>query len=81
MSTDRIVKEYLRRNLVHCSAVGCRANVGVALERLRTWKNPPKWLVSLLEGALERASEAADELATHRDRLKPYLDDLYRRPL
>ncbi len=59
--------EYMRRNLIHCKAVGCAANVRVSLERLRAMKRSPKWLIKNLEGALERAEKVHPEVARWRN--------------
>ncbi len=64
------VQEYLRRNLLHASASGARANTRVALERVRSWQHPPLWLVAALEGIGERVEPLPAELADHRDELR-----------
>lgn len=60
-------EEYLRRNLLHASSVGVRANLRFALKRLGETKRPPKWLLILLEGTLERAEKVHPEMAAWRD--------------
>ena len=59
--------EYLRRNLVHATAVGVHANLGAALDRLGKMKAPPKWLVDLLKRTHTRASDLPAELARWRN--------------
>jgi hypothetical protein len=64
--------EYLRRNLLHASAVGCMGNAKASLKRLRARKTPaPLWLIRSLEGIAERAERVAREMAVHRDEAKP----------
>lgn len=58
--------EYLRRNLLVCSAVGANANAQSALKRLRAQKRPPKWLGALLEGIEERTAKLPGPLACYR---------------
>lgn len=58
--------EYLRRNLLVCSAVGANANAKAALKRLRAQKSPPKWLVAALEGIEERTAKLPGPLACYR---------------
>lgn len=60
-------EEYLRRNLVHCGAVGVRAGISHSLDRLKATKHPPKWLMAQLSGLLERAESASKELAKWRN--------------
>ncbi len=60
-------EEYLRRNLIHCSAVGSAAAFSAALKRLSKTKNPPKWLVKMLQGGLERAEKVHPEVAKWRN--------------
>lgn len=60
-------KEYLRRNLLHASAIGCGANIAAALARLRKMKRAPKWLVELLDRTLIRANDVAPEMAKWRN--------------
>lgn len=60
-------EEYLRRNLLHASAVGCGAGIAAALSRLRKSKRPPKWLVAMLGGSLARANAVAPEMAKWRN--------------
>jgi hypothetical protein len=60
-------EEYLRRNLVHASAVGCRAGISNAIDRLSATKRPPKWLVAQLKGCLERAEKVHPEVAKWRN--------------
>ena len=60
-------EEYLRRNLLHCSAVGCAADVRVSLARLLKMKRAPKWLIANLQGALDRADKVHPEMAKWRN--------------
>lgn len=72
-------QEYLRRNLAHASAVGVRANLGSAIDRLAARKAPPKWLVDLLRRTLERADTLPAELARWRN-TAPDAPDFMREP-
>lgn len=60
-------EEYLRRNLIHAGSIGVRAGISNAVDRLRTQKRPPKWLVAQLDGLLERAERSSGELAKWRN--------------
>jgi hypothetical protein len=60
-------EEYLRRNLIHASSIGVRANVASALVRLRKTKRPAKWLVELLDRTLVRAEKVHPEVAKWRN--------------
>jgi hypothetical protein len=63
----RHVKEYLRRNLLHCKAVGAHANATAALARLYDQKRAPQWLMVYLAGIIERLDPVKDEMAKHRN--------------
>jgi len=65
--------EYLRRNLIHASAVGIAAGADAALKRLAVMKRPPKWIVESFTGIADRASKVHPEIAAHRDELTPTL--------
>ena len=58
--------EYLRRNLLVCKAIGANANAKAALERLQAQRRPAKWLVTYLEGIVERTEGMGGELACYR---------------
>ncbi|SRR6266581_2336762 len=58
--------EYLRRNLLVAKAIGANANAKAALERLRSQKRPPQWLVTYLEGIVERTEPLGPALACYR---------------
>lgn len=60
-------EEYLRRNLIHAGSIGVRAGISNAVDRLKTTKRPPKWLVAQLEGLSDRAERASSELAKWRN--------------
>jgi hypothetical protein len=60
-------KEYLRRNLIHASAVGSASAFSAALDRLSQTKRPQKWLVQMLRGGLERAERVHPEVARWRN--------------
>lgn len=60
-------EEYMRRNLVVCSAYGAKAGVGAALVKLRAQRRPAKWLLTILDGVSERAEKLPPELARWRD--------------
>lgn len=60
-------EEYLRRNLVHCSAVGVTADLTATLDRLLATKQPPKWLVEQLKRTHAKSSKVPVEVARWRD--------------
>lgn len=60
-------EEYLRRNLVHASAVGSKAAFSAAIDRLSKTKRPLKWLMEILRGGLERAETVHPEVAAWRN--------------
>lgn len=60
-------EEYLRRNLIHASAIGSRAAFEAALKRLSKTRRPPKWLMEMLRGGFERAEEVHPEVAKWRN--------------
>ena len=64
MSND----EYLRLNLLHAGSVGAHAGAVKTLNRLRTLKRAPKWLVDALEGIESRTKNLPHELAKWRNR-------------
>lgn len=63
--------EYLRRNLIHCEAVGIRAGLESAIRRLTSRKHYPLWLVDLLNREHAKAVNVMKEMARHRDEVKP----------
>ena len=63
-------EEYLRRNLLHCKAVGVAAGLRAVRDRLRTLKRKPLLLVGIINRELEKAELMADEMARHRDEVK-----------
>ena len=58
--------EYLRRNLLVCSAIGANANAKAALARLRAQKRPPKWLLAYLDGIIERTDRVIPAVVCYR---------------
>lgn len=60
-------EEYLRRNILHAASVGSAAGIREALRRLRQTKRPQKWLLEMLDGALERADRIHPEMAKWRN--------------
>lgn len=66
-----MTEEYLRRNLIHAKAVGVRAGLYEALRRLNGTRRPPKWLTKLLSAEYLKANAVAEEVAKHRDEVKP----------
>jgi post-segregation antitoxin (ccd killing protein) len=64
------LEEYLRRNQLHCAAVGASANAQSALKRLLETKRPQAWLVEYLEGIISRAERVHPEMARHRDEIQ-----------
>lgn len=60
-------EEYLRRNLCHASSIGALANTRVTLDRARSLKSTPKWLIEALEGIERRAAKVPSEVAAWRD--------------
>lgn len=62
----KLYEEYLRRNLLVASAYGASANAQSAIDRLKAGKRPPKWLLSALEGIVERTDKLPLDLARWR---------------
>jgi len=60
-------EEYLRRNLIHASAVGSKAAFETAIRRLSKNKRAPQWLMKTLRGGLERAERVHPEVALWRN--------------
>lgn len=60
-------EEYLRRNLIHASAVGSKAAFAAAIDRLSKTKKPPKWLMEMLRGGFDRAEIVHPEVAKWRN--------------
>lgn len=58
--------EYLRRNLLHCKAVGAYHNAIHAKKRLEQQVRPPKWLLAALDGIIERAGAVHPAMACYR---------------
>lgn len=58
--------EYLRRNLLVCSAVGALASIEQSIKRLEKMKRPPRWLLKSLHMAQERAVKLPPALACYR---------------
>lgn len=58
--------EYLRRNLLVAAAVGANTNAKAALKRLQAQKRPAKWLVTYLEGIIERTADLPSGLVGYR---------------
>lgn len=65
------VKEYLRRNKLHATAVGAEAAVKAALNRVSKWKHPPLWLAKLLIEAEHKGMKACSAVAEWRDQMAP----------
>jgi hypothetical protein len=66
------VKEYLRRNLLHCKSVGALANTRVALDRAKQVKRMPQWVLAALKSIEVRIEPVTHEMATHRNEVSPY---------
>lgn len=66
------VKEYLRRNQVHCKSVGIMAGIEAALRRLKKNKKQCKWLIKALEVELSKTNDVCCELAVHRNEVGSY---------
>ena len=60
-------EEYLRRNLLHASAIGSAAAIRAAIIRLEATRRPQRWLLDLLLAALKRADKVHPEMALWRD--------------
>jgi hypothetical protein len=58
--------EYLRRNLLVCSAYGAVASIEKAIEHTRKLKRQPKWLLRHLQMAHERAVKLPPALVCYR---------------
>ena len=65
------IDEYLRRNLLHASSVGVRANIEAAIKRLASQKRTPKWLMQLLKQTCAQAERVRQEMADHRNEVRP----------
>lgn len=63
---NRVNPEYLRRNLLHCKAIGAMAGAEKALERVMRMKRRPKWLVESLLGIIDRVGPLGGALACYR---------------
>lgn len=59
--------EYHRRNMQVCRVVGAQASVDQALERARSVKSIPQWMIRFLESAAERLPGLSTDLAAWRD--------------
>ena len=59
--------EYLRRNLLHCKAVGVAAGIEAVLNRLYTQTRAPQWLLKILVTEWRKAEAVAEEMGVHRD--------------
>lgn len=62
-----LYEEYLRRNLLVAGAYGASAAADTALDRLRSSKRAPKWLIEHLEAIKERTDRLPSDLARWRD--------------
>ena len=58
--------EYLRRNLLVCTAVRANAKATAALQRLQAQRRPAKWLLGYLQGIIDRTESLPGELACYR---------------
>ena len=63
--------EYIRRNLLHRNAVEAWADIGAVIDRLCTRGTAPKWLITILDRAHNKAYDVSKEMARHRDEVKP----------
>jgi hypothetical protein len=59
--------EYHRRNMQVARVTGAEASVNLALNRSRSVKSIPLWLISYLESAAERLPGISADLAAWRD--------------
>lgn len=64
---DYYDSEYHRLNIQVCRVIGAKAAVDLALERARSVKSTPKWMLDYLESAAERLPGLSADLAAHRD--------------
>ncbi len=62
-----LATEYHRRNMQVARVCGAQAAVDRALERARSVKSVPKWLIAYLESAAERLPGIQHDLAAWRD--------------
>ena len=62
-----LATEYHRRNMQVARACGANAAVDQALERARSVKRIPKWMISYLESAADRLPGLKHDLAAWRD--------------
>lgn len=70
MTKQQRMDEYLRRNNVHCKAVGAGAALDKAYAILIGWKRPPVRLTRLILDAIDRQHDVIEEVASHRDEIK-----------
>lgn len=64
---DYYASEYHRLNMQVCRVIGAQAAVDQALQRARSVKGTPKWMLAYLERAAERLPGLSADLAAHRD--------------
>ena len=57
---DYLASEYHRRNMQVARACGANAAVDQALDRARSVKGTPKWMIAYLESAADRLELAPD---------------------
>jgi hypothetical protein len=67
-------REYLRRNRHVAAAIGARAAIDLALERLGGRPRTPQWLIDLLLSAHRRVEPLPAELAAWRNLLLPSVE-------
>jgi hypothetical protein len=59
--------EYLRRNLIHASAVGLKSGLIALINRVDTRPDFPRWLRDGLQGSLDRAKKLPGPVAQWRN--------------
>lgn len=67
VSDDYYASEYHRLNMQVCRVIGANAAIDQALERARSVKSTPKWMIEYLESAAERLPGLSIDLAVLRD--------------
>ena len=71
---DYLASEYHRRNMQVARACGANAAVDQALDRARSVKGTPKWMIAYLESAADRLPGLQHDLAAWRE-LAPDRDE------
>ena len=70
----KVNPEYLRRNLLHCKAVGVYYGIKAIFDRLHTkaQTRAAKWLMKILAAEMAKAEVVHKEMSAHRDEVEVY---------